>query len=214
MLFPGAPKPRRGLQPIFLFFPPRPPPEASLHRHDLLNHSPMVVEFSLQPRLNHQPLVSGFLNLYFNFGSAGSSLLCASFLQLWRSGATLCCGMPVSHRVVSLIAEHGLQDVRASVVVVHGLSCTAAYAVFPNQGLNPCRLRWQAVSYPLHHQGSPLVSDLTPSPFLFSRGWRVGLKGPVSNHVIGSPGHQHLSLVLSRSHVINMAKEILAALLT
>ena len=62
---------------IFVFFFPL---DASLHRHDLLNHSPMVVEFSLQPRLNHQPLVSGFLNLYFNFGSAGSSLLCASFL--------------------------------------------------------------------------------------------------------------------------------------
>ena len=137
MLFPGAPKPRRGLQPIFLFFPPRPPPEASLHRHDLLNHSPMVVEFSLQPRLNHQPLVSGFLNLYFNFGSAGSSLLCASFLQLWRSGATLCCGMPVSHR-------GGFSYCRAWALGCAGFSSCGAWAQLhcgicslPKPGIEP-----------------------------------------------------------------------------
>jgi len=40
-------------------------------------------------------------------------------------------------------------------VVVHRLSCSVASGIFPDQGLNPCPLRWQADSYPPHHQGSP-----------------------------------------------------------
>ena len=42
-----------------------------------------------------------------------------------------------------------------SVVVVHGLSCSAACRIFPDQGSNPCPLHWQADSWPLCHQGSP-----------------------------------------------------------
>ena len=45
-----------------------------------------------------------------------------------------------------------------SVVVPHGLSCSAACGIFPDQGSNPCPLHWQADSQPLHHQGSPNVS--------------------------------------------------------
>ena len=44
--------------------------------------------------------------------------------------------------------------VQASVVVARGLSCSAACAIFPDQGSNPCPLHWQADSQPLHHQGS------------------------------------------------------------
>ena len=43
-----------------------------------------------------------------------------------------------------------------SVVVAHGLSCSAARGIFPDQGSNPCPLHWQADSQPLCHQGSPL----------------------------------------------------------
>ena len=42
-----------------------------------------------------------------------------------------------------------------SVVVAHGPSCSAACGIFPDQGLNPCPLHWQADSQPLRHQGSP-----------------------------------------------------------
>ena len=42
-----------------------------------------------------------------------------------------------------------------SVVVAHGLSCSAACRIPPDQGLNPCPLHWQADSQPLRHQGSP-----------------------------------------------------------
>ena len=67
--------------------------------------------------------------------------------------------------VASLVAES--RGVRASVVVAcglwsagsaavaHGLSCSVACEIFPDQGSNPCPLHWQVVSQPLHHQGSP-----------------------------------------------------------
>ena len=42
-----------------------------------------------------------------------------------------------------------------SVIVAHGLSCSAACEIFPDQGSNPCLLHWQADSQPLRHQGSP-----------------------------------------------------------
>ena len=45
-----------------------------------------------------------------------------------------------------------------SVVVAYGPSCSAACGIFPDQGLNPCPLHWQADSQPLHHQGSPEIS--------------------------------------------------------
>ena len=40
---------------------------------------------------------------------------------------------------------------RAS-AVVHGLSCSRACRIFPDQGPNPCSLHWQADSYPLYHK--------------------------------------------------------------
>ena len=71
-----------------------------------------------------------------------SSLRCAGFsmqwlLLLWSTGS-----------------RHA-----GSVVVAHGLSCSVACGIFPDQGSNPCPLHWQADSQPLRHQGSP--------PFLF-----------------------------------------------
>ena len=47
-----------------------------------------------------------------------------------------------------------------SVVVAHGPSCSAACGIFPDQGLNPCPLHWQADSQPLRHQGSPEAQSL------------------------------------------------------
>ena len=47
-----------------------------------------------------------------------------------------------------------------SVVVTHGLSCSAACGIFPDQGSNSCPLHWQADSQPLRHQGSPVVLSL------------------------------------------------------
>ena len=62
--------------------------------------------------------------------------------------------------VASLVAEHRLKGVKASVVVAHRLSCSAACGIFPNQGSNPCPLHWQMDSLPLGHQGSPKLPIL------------------------------------------------------
>ena len=44
----------------------------------------------------------------------------------------------------------------ASVVVADGLSSAVACGIFPDQGWNPCLLRWWADSLPLGHQGRPV----------------------------------------------------------
>ena len=38
-----------------------------------------------------------------------------------------------------------------SVVAVHGLSCSTACGIFPDQGSNRCPLRWQGHSFPLDY---------------------------------------------------------------
>ena len=70
------------------------------------------------------------------------------------------CGPLVA--VVSPPAEHRLQGSWASVaaarglrVEAHGLSCSTARGIPPDQGLNSCPVHWQVDSYPLCSQGSP-----------------------------------------------------------
>ena len=73
-----------------------------------------------------------------------------------------------------------------SVVVAHGLSCSAACGIFPGQGSNPCSLHWQADSQPLRHQGSPahlfLIEAIRPlqywstSPFISCGSKKAGAK--------------------------------------
>jgi len=55
----------------------------------------------------------------------------------------------------SAVAAPRLQG-KGSVVVAHGLSCSAVCGIFPDQGLNLCLLHWQAESLPLSHQGGPV----------------------------------------------------------
>ena len=43
-----------------------------------------------------------------------------------------------------------------SAIVAHGPSCSTVCGILPDQGSNPCPLRWQADSQPLRHQGSPV----------------------------------------------------------
>ena len=74
-------------------------------------------------------------------------------------GATLHRGARASHcRGLSLRSTGSRRT--ASVVVAHGLSCSAACGIPPGQGLNPCPLHWQADSQPLRHQGSPHLGVL------------------------------------------------------
>ena len=73
-------------------------------------------------------------------------LLCAGFLQLQRAGATLRCGVRASHCGGFSCRGTRALGAWASVVVAHGLSCSAAYGIFPDQGQNLCPLHWQADS--------------------------------------------------------------------
>ena len=73
-----------------------------------------------------------------------------------------------------------------SVVVAHELSCSAACGIFPDQGLNPCPLHWQADSQPLRHRGSPL---LFLYPLFYSQSGILYLKEypPLQTVLISSP---------------------------
>ena len=44
--------------------------------------------------------------------------------------------------------------------VVHGLNCSTACGIFPDQGSNPCPLHWLVGSYPLDHQRRPVYPFL------------------------------------------------------
>ena len=94
----------------------------------------------------------------FIFGCVGSLFLCEGFLQFRRAGTTLhraCAGLSSSRPL--LLRSTGSRRA-GSVIVAHGLSCSAACGIFPDQGSNPCPLHWQADSQPLRHQGSPVCT--------------------------------------------------------
>ena len=80
--------------------------------------------------------------IYLFIGFVGSSLLHTGFLWLWRAGATLRCGARASHCGGFACCRAQALGAQASEVVVHGLSCSAACGIFPDQGLNPCLLHW------------------------------------------------------------------------
>ena len=77
------------------------------------------------------------------------------YFYLFLAALGLCCCRQASSScgergllfivVASLVVEHGLQSA-GSVVVAHGLSCSAACGTFLDQGSNLCLLHWQADS--------------------------------------------------------------------
>ena len=77
-----------------------------------------------------------------------------SFPLVAASGGLSFCRVWHLIEVASLVVKHRLRGL-GSVVVVHGLSCSTACTIFPDQELNPCPLHWQLDFYPLSHQGSP-----------------------------------------------------------
>ena len=98
-------------------------------------------------------------------------------LRPWGYSLVAVCGFLFV--VASLVAEHGLWGLWGSVVGVHSLStcsslalehrlnscgawvsCSAAWGIFPDQGLNPCLLHWQADFLPLSLPGSPMLEFL------------------------------------------------------
>ena len=88
-----------------------------------------------------------FLKFSYLFLAALGLRCCARALSSCSErGATLCCGAQASHGGgFSCCGSRALERVD-SVVVAHGLSCSAACGIFPDQGLNLGPLPWQADS--------------------------------------------------------------------
>ena len=78
------------------------------------------------------------------FSSCGERGLLLVVVRASHCGGFSCCGARAL-------------GAQASVVVAHRLSCSAACGIFPDQGLNPCPLHWQADFQPLCHQESPKI---------------------------------------------------------
>ena len=83
-----------------------------------------------------------YLSTYI-FGCAGSSLLRAGFLYLWRRLFSSC-GVWASRCFDFSCSGAWALGAQASVVVAQELSCPKACGIFPEQGSNPCPLCWQA----------------------------------------------------------------------
>ena len=80
---------------------------------------------------------------------------CAWAFSSWGEWATLHCCARASHCGGLSYCRAWAVGARASVVVAHRLSCSAACGIFLDQSSNLCPLHWQADSSPLCHQGSP-----------------------------------------------------------
>ena len=151
------------LDPIICIMSDSSPPLWPTH---LGNFAWLLAFFSLDTCMS---LSFFFLNIYLRF--LNIYLFIYLFIYFWL------CWVFVSVRGLSLVAASrghsssrcaGLSLSRplllrstgsrraGSVVVAHGTSCSAACGIFPDQGLNPCPLHWQADSQPVRHQGSPV----------------------------------------------------------
>ena len=121
---------------------------------------------------------------FFNFTFGCTGLRCFAWPSLVvasRGYSVFRCGSQASHcsgfsccraqapgTWASVVAVLGLGSCgsnlrlwsEGSVIVEHGLSCSAACGIFSDQGLNSCPLLWEADSYPPRHQGSPLLPFL------------------------------------------------------
>ena len=93
-----------------------------------------------------------FSIILFIYGCAVSSLLCvfSSSCGEWEASLQLWC-LGFSRWGLLLLRAQALGTQASGLV---DFSCSAACAVFPDQGSNRCPLHWQADSSSLYHQGS------------------------------------------------------------
>ena len=88
-----------------------------------------------------------FLSVFFFFFLAVLGLICSTwaFSNCERGVLSTETGWLLLGRLLSLQSTV-FSVVWASVVVVHSLTCPAAYGIFPQQGSNQCPLYWQVDS--------------------------------------------------------------------
>ena len=74
----------------------------------------------------------------------------SQWLLLLQSKGSRSCGLQQLQRVGSAVVAPGLRST-GSIVLVHGLSCSAACGIFLGQGSNLCLLHWLVDALPLSH---------------------------------------------------------------
>ena len=83
--------------------------------------------------------------IYLFLAALGLCCCVRAFSRCGEWGATLRCGARASHCGGFSCCKARALSARASVVVAHGLRCSVACGIFPDQGLNLCPLHWQAI---------------------------------------------------------------------
>ena len=85
------------------------------------------------------------------------------------------CGGFSCRRAQALGARASVVAYMGSVVMTHGLNCSAACWIFLDQRLNLCPLHWQVNSYSgsLYHQGSPTYIILFHILFHMDQGYWI-----------------------------------------
>ena len=124
---------------------------------DALSKEPVSQELFISLEFLKKP--DFFKCIFFFFFCCTGSLMLCGLLSICRAQASHCgalsrWGAQASVVMGSVAAAPELQSTD-SIGAVHGLSCSAAYGIFLDQGLNPCLLQWQVDSLPLSHQGNP-----------------------------------------------------------
>ena len=99
--------------------------------------------------------IAGSLLLLWLFSSCDEWVLLSGY-SAWAShcGGFSCCRAQALGCPSSVVVAPGPWST-GSVVAMHGLNCSSACGIFPDQGSNPCLVHWQVDSLPLSHQGIP-----------------------------------------------------------
>ena len=133
-----------------------------------------VLGFQRLKRPNCYNSLSLFKNNFISLYLAVLGLHCCAGFSLvvmsWGYSLWLCTGFSLQwlllwstgFRVQTSVVVAPRFQRTGSTLVVHGLSCSEARGIFPDQGSNPCLLHWQLDSLPLSHQGSPSLSFKIP----------------------------------------------------
>ena len=96
------------------------------------------------------------LSVYLFFGCPGLRGCSHAFSSCSKWGLLFVILCRLLIEVTSLIVEH-----RSVASCEHGLGCPRSCGIFPDQGSNPCVLRWQVDSYPVDPLGSSVLLFLT-----------------------------------------------------
>ena len=137
------------------------------------------------------------VSFFFNYSFIYYLWLCWVLVSVWGlslaaasvgHSSSRCAGLPPSRP--PLLRSTGSRRA-GSAAVAHGLSCSAACGIFPDQGPNPRPPHRQADSQPLCHQGSPHVSFWISVFILFGYVSRSRIVGSYGNSIFSFMRNLH-----------------------